>query len=280
MNPLARILIVDDTPVNIRILMEALRGEYTIIVATNGERALKLAGGDAPPDLILLDVIMPDMSGYEVCAALKQNPRTAGIPIIFSTGLSEESDKQKGFDLGASDYILKPYSSAVVRARVRNHLELKAYRANLDPVVLDQNYDLAKPMAAIEVPGLMGQWLELNEYRGVSLLFDEADMLDRFDNDYEFIQTILEESLHDLPLQLEHLRELFKSGDSSSIHHHTHTMKGMAANISTPALSEICFMIENAAKGGALNVAWEMFPELERTILLTMEAIRSVVVRA
>jgi len=120
-----KLLIVDDQPENIRLLMEVLMKDYTIIATTNGPKAQELAAKVPQPDLILLDVLMPEMDGYEVCAALKANPITAHIPIIFVTALGEAQDETKGFQLGAADYIVKPASPAVVRARVNNHLTLQ-----------------------------------------------------------------------------------------------------------------------------------------------------------
>ncbi|MDD2367160.1 MAG: two-component system response regulator [Desulfuromonadaceae bacterium] len=137
-----KILIVDDTPENITILMELLCDEYAVVVASNGQRALQLAGSESPPDLILLDIMMPGMSGYEVCSKLKENPYTADIPVVFVTGLSDESDEQRGLDLGAVDFILKPFSPSLVRARVRNHLELKKHRDNLELIVEERTREL------------------------------------------------------------------------------------------------------------------------------------------
>ena len=136
------ILIVDDTPLNIVVLMEMLRNEYTITVATNGERALQLAGGCSPPDLILMDIVMPGLSGYDVCATLKQNPLTAHIPLIFVSGLTKESEQQKGLDLGAVDFIQKPFSPSLVRARIRNHLELKRHHDQLEALVKERTSEL------------------------------------------------------------------------------------------------------------------------------------------
>ena len=129
------ILIVDDTEINVKILSKVLCDEYNIVVATSGEMALEITARDSPPDLILLDVLMPGMSGYEVCAQLKADPCTATIPVIFVTGLSGESDEQTGLDLGAVDFIQKPFSPSLVRARVRNHLELQKHRSNLEKLV-------------------------------------------------------------------------------------------------------------------------------------------------
>ena len=137
-NKRQRILIVDDTPSNIHVLMETLKDEYAIIVATTGPKALTLASGPTPPDLILLDVMMEGMDGYEVCRRLKSDVRTAPIPVIFVTTLSQTEDETMGLELGAVDYITKPINPAIVRARVRNHLELKAHRDNLEQLVAKQ----------------------------------------------------------------------------------------------------------------------------------------------
>jgi sigma-B regulation protein RsbU (phosphoserine phosphatase) len=120
------ILIVDDTPINIGVISGALKDSYRTKVATNGEKALAIASGDDKPDLILLDVMMPGMDGYEVCRRLKANPETRDIPVIFLTGQTGTDDETKGFEVGAVDYIHKPFSEAVVKARVRTHLMLRA----------------------------------------------------------------------------------------------------------------------------------------------------------
>jgi len=119
------ILVVDDTPDNIDLLCDILGESYRTKVATSGERALKIANGDAKPDLILLDIMMPGMSGYEVCMALKANDATRDIPVIFVTAMSEVTDEQKGLELGAVDYLTKPVSAPIVLARIKTHLSLK-----------------------------------------------------------------------------------------------------------------------------------------------------------
>jgi putative two-component system response regulator len=121
-----RILIIDDTPQILSLLDELLSGEYIIKVAPNGMRGLKLAQAEPQPDLILLDVLMPEMDGFEVCRQLKEMSATRGIPIIFLTAKTELADEQRGFELGAVDYISKPISPAIVLARVRTHLTLKS----------------------------------------------------------------------------------------------------------------------------------------------------------
>lgn len=119
------ILIVDDAPDNILALSTTLREKYTIRAAPNGPRALLLARKSPPPDLILLDVLMPEMDGYAVCRQLKEDPATRAIPVIFVTALADEADELRGFNLGAVDYISKPIRPALVRARVSTHLQLR-----------------------------------------------------------------------------------------------------------------------------------------------------------
>ena len=126
------LLLVDDVPVNIKILAQAFKNDYRLSFATNGEDALKQASADPPPDLVLLDIIIPKMDGYEVCQRLKENPKTRHIPVIFLTAKSLEEDEARGLDLGAVDYITKPISLPIVRARVKTHLELKQHRELLE----------------------------------------------------------------------------------------------------------------------------------------------------
>lgn len=124
------VLIVDDVPANIRVLAHCLRDDHDIHVAACGADALKLAR-EVLPDIILLDVVMPDLDGYAVCRRLKADPGTADIPIIFVTARYAPEDEAHGLRLGAVDYIVKPASPAVVQARVKNHLELRAAREAL-----------------------------------------------------------------------------------------------------------------------------------------------------
>lgn len=120
------ILVVDDTPENLALMSALLKDEYTVKVANSGLRALKIAHADIPPDLILLDVMMPQMDGYEVCRQLKLDPRTRDIPVIFITAQSGIEYERHGLEIGAVDYIAKPVSPPIVLARVKNHLALKA----------------------------------------------------------------------------------------------------------------------------------------------------------
>jgi len=132
------ILIVDDEPVNIKALAEAFRSLYRIRFATNGRDAIKIANSDQPPDLVLLDIRMPDMDGFEVCSKLKTNAKTKEIPVIFISAKNLEEDETRGLKFGAADYVTKPFSLPIIQARVQTHLELKRQRDMLENLsVLD-----------------------------------------------------------------------------------------------------------------------------------------------
>jgi diguanylate cyclase (GGDEF)-like protein len=126
----ATVMIVDDEVSNIEILNAALDDEYEICFATSGEEAIRIARA-AKPDLILLDVLMPGIDGYEVCRRLKDDPSLADIPVIFATGLGDQQAEIRGLSLGAIDYVTKPISPPIVRLRIHNHLELKRMRDTL-----------------------------------------------------------------------------------------------------------------------------------------------------
>ena len=121
----ASVLIVDDMIANIELLSNLLKDEYDIKIAKNAKKTLEICQGYEKPDLILLDVIMPDMDGYEVCKILKSNMATQDIPIIFVTSNDSERDEEYGLNLGAVDYIKKPFNPSVVKIRVKNHISLK-----------------------------------------------------------------------------------------------------------------------------------------------------------
>ena len=130
-NKISKILIVDDAPQNIQIAVEILKDKYTVSVATSGEKALSLLEEGLHPDLILLDIVMPDMDGFAVCKTLKSNPKYCNIPIIFLTILENEFDMVKGLELGAVDYVTKPFEPKVLKARVDTHIRLKIYQDEL-----------------------------------------------------------------------------------------------------------------------------------------------------
>jgi len=117
------LLLVDDEPTNLHVLRHTLQGDYRLLFAKNGPMALELARAERP-NLVLLDIMMPAMSGYEVCQALKEDPATASTPVIFVTALAEAGNEQQGLEMGAVDYIVKPFNPAIVQARVRTHLSL------------------------------------------------------------------------------------------------------------------------------------------------------------
>ncbi|MCP5197070.1 MAG: response regulator [Gammaproteobacteria bacterium] len=134
-----RVLVVDDVEANIDVLVEVLGYgyEYELSAATNGQEALEVVA-ELPPDLILLDIMMPEMDGYEVCRRLKAEPATAKIPVIFITSMSEVGDEAEGFEVGAVDYIVKPISPPIVQARVRTHLDLANQRRACERIVEQQ----------------------------------------------------------------------------------------------------------------------------------------------
>src|SRR3954454_878575 len=136
------ILVVDDTPTNISVLMDILRGGYRVLAAINGEQALKIAHAEPAPDLILLDVMMPGMSGHEVCQRLKADSSTRKIPVIFVTAMNQVEDEAKGFALGAVDYITKPVSPPIVKARVKTQLALYDQNRELERRVRERTAEL------------------------------------------------------------------------------------------------------------------------------------------
>ena len=144
------ILLVDDTPDNIIILNELLKDSYKTKIATNGEKALKIAFSDTPPDLILLDIMMPEMDGYEVCSRLKADNKTRDIPIVFITARSGDEDEARGLQLGAVDYITKPFVPELVKSRVRNQLELKKHRDHLEELVQERTAQLHQAFERIK----------------------------------------------------------------------------------------------------------------------------------
>jgi phosphoserine phosphatase RsbU/P len=136
------VLVVDDAPANLQVMHSILKDDFKIRVATSGAKALDLVKAKPQPDLILLDVMMPEMDGYEVCGILKATPEARDIPVIFLTGKTEADDETKGFEVGAVDYIHKPFSPAVVKARVHTHLVLREARQRLAQQLLDINNEL------------------------------------------------------------------------------------------------------------------------------------------
>ena len=136
------ILVVDDTPENIDVLSGILKEDYKIKAALNGKRALKIASGAQPPDLILLDIMMPKMDGYEVCRTLKERQGTRNIPVIFVTAKDDVVDEYRGFEVGCVDYITKPVSPPLVKARVKTQLALYDQNRVLEHRVKERTREL------------------------------------------------------------------------------------------------------------------------------------------
>lgn len=126
------VLIVDDSPTNLQVLASCVKDKHRVKVAKNGKQCLQIAHASPQPDLILLDVEMPEMDGYEVCKRLKESANTAEIPVVFVTGLLGDDDEERGLALGAVDYITKPIRPAIVMARVKTHITLKLQRDELN----------------------------------------------------------------------------------------------------------------------------------------------------
>lgn len=183
------VLLVDDSEDNLDLLVEALENEYTPLVAMDGQSALEIVA-ESLPDLILLDIMMPDIDGYEVCRRLKADPRTKNIPVIFVTAMGQVEDELMGFELGAVDYITKPISPPVVKARVKTHLSLRLAREQLEAqnrelleaarlredVESITRHDLKGPLnGIIGLPSvLMGDERVLPEHRELLAMIEES----------------------------------------------------------------------------------------------------------
>ena len=157
------ILVVDDAPENIDVLSGILRADYKVRAAINGEKALAIAMGDKPPDLVLLDIMMPGMSGYEVCQRLKNHLPTRHIPVIFCTAMGEVENEQRGFEMGCVDYITKPVSPPLVLARVKTHLALHHQNRVLERLVMERTRELhATRLAIIRILGKAAEYKDDN----------------------------------------------------------------------------------------------------------------------
>jgi sigma-B regulation protein RsbU (phosphoserine phosphatase) len=152
-----RVLIVDDTKANLDILRNGLRGDHRISVARSGEIALQVAKG-TPPDLVLLDIMMPGLDGYEVCRRLRAEPDTAEVPIIFLSSLDEVQNKARGFEAGANDYVTKPFELLEVKARVRSLLKAKAYNDAVKEQMAGE-LRVARDIQMGMIPNEFGRWL-------------------------------------------------------------------------------------------------------------------------
>ncbi|HZF71194.1 two-component system response regulator [Sulfuricurvum sp.] len=155
------ILIVDDSPENLMVLSEILKPFYKVKVATGGTKALNLIASGDIPDLILLDIMMPDISGYDVCKKLKHDPMTRNIPIIFVTALSDYTNEEEGLHLGAVDYITKPVNSSIVLARVNTHITLLRNQHNLEQKLQERTEEIV--LTRMEVIRQLGRAAEFKD---------------------------------------------------------------------------------------------------------------------
>jgi diguanylate cyclase (GGDEF)-like protein len=177
------VMVVDDSTSNIEILNGVLGSDYEILFATNGKDALEVAR-EQMPDIILLDIVMPDMDGYEVCTRLKADSQTQEIPIIFITAMSLEEEESKGLSLGAIDYLTKPIRPSIVKARVRNHIELKRHRDFLKNLsTLDGLTGIANRRRFDEI--IAQEWLRARRnLTPLSLLLMDIDLFKNYNDHY------------------------------------------------------------------------------------------------
>ncbi len=210
-----RILVVDDERLNINVLNELLKSKYKVMAAINGEQALKAASSKNPPDLILLDIMMPEMDGYEVCKILKADDQTKNIPIIFVTAMGQESDETKGLELGAADYLTKPISPVILEARVQTQIKLQRSRKVLIAQKLkieEQNDEILKEKGKSDelLRNILPEEIadELKEKgRADVKTFDKASIL--FTDFVGFTKAVSKMSSHELVAELNVCFEAF-----------------------------------------------------------------------
>ncbi len=169
-----KVIIIDDAPENIRMLIEILKDDYATIPATSGESGLEKAQIVPLPDLILLDIMMPGIDGYEVCKRLKAIKKTKYIPVVFISAISEVMDDAKAFDLGAADYITKPFYPVTIKARVKNHIKLRKTILGMELLVQQLKEALSEiktlsgliPICANckKIRDDKGYWLQVEQY--------------------------------------------------------------------------------------------------------------------
>ncbi|MEH6824739.1 MAG: EAL domain-containing protein [Motiliproteus sp.] len=157
------VLLVDDEPINIKVMLNALKNDYTTLVATDGAKALSIVHSNNPPDLILLDIMMPEMDGYEVCERIKRDKQYANIPVIFVTAKATEEEEIKGLELGAVDYLTKPICLPILKAKVKIHIELKRHRDFVE-LLLDKQYQDLESQDSRHEQDRMAQQASIQRY--------------------------------------------------------------------------------------------------------------------
>jgi diguanylate cyclase (GGDEF)-like protein len=248
-NPKPVILAVDDERSNLALLNRILSPEYTLLVAKSGQEALARVAEQAP-DLILLDIVMPEMSGFEVLQSLKDNPDTAQIPVIFITGLDSAEDEETGLNLGALDYITKPFREAIVRTRVRNHMALVRHMRLIERLgLVDPLTDIANRRRFDE--HMAREWkTALREQTPLALLMMDVDKFKTYNDTYGHPQgdALLKALAHVLATSARRPRDL-------------------AARIGG---EEFVVLLPDTTLPAALEIAEDIRQEVEATRVLTL----------
>jgi len=213
-----KILIIDDMPANIALLAEALKEDYVVAATTFAKKALQLAELEPCPDLILLDIKMPDMDGYEVFKQLKASKRTQHISVIFITAMDDDDSEEIGLELGAVDYIRKPFNTRLVKTRVHNHLELKRYQDQLEEMVNQRTEEVVHLQDA-----LLGSMGSLAEYRDpetgghIKRTQHYIKLLAESMKDHAPFQGFLDKKMIDILFKVAPLHDIGKVGVSDNI---------------------------------------------------------------
>ncbi len=236
------ILVVDDTEANIDILVYALGDDYEVTVAMDGESALESVSYHQP-DLILLDIMMPGMDGYEVCKTLKEDQVTNHIPVIFLTAMTDEQNEAKGLALGAVDYITKPFNPEMVKARVKNQLELKMHRDHLEELVRERTKELELTQdVTIESMGILAEYRDPETGGHIKRTQHYVRALAKHLQNHSKFKDFLTDSVIELLYKSAPLHDIGKVGIMDSI-----LLKpGKISN------SEFCEMKKHAAYGRAV----------------------------
>jgi CheY-like chemotaxis protein/HPt (histidine-containing phosphotransfer) domain-containing protein len=248
----AHVLLAEDNIINQKVALSILGklGCKADTVANGLEAVRALEMIDYP--LVLMDCMMPEMDGYTATGVIRDPASKVinhRVPIIAMTANAMKGDREKCLEAGMDDYLSKPVKKDELAEILLKWLPVRTV------------IEAASPEPAVSTDGALP-------------LFDEADILNRMDNDRDFVRMILDESLEELPRQLEALRESCRGSDAKTIRGLAHTLKGMAGNISTGTLRDVAARMEAAAKEDDLVTVQGLLPELERTVVLTMEAIR------